>query len=524
MGSDTVASAQAAVAYATALTGINKNGYNFVYTIRDGSTNVSGPSAGLAFSLLAVSAIRHQNLYSNFTVTGTIDQYGNVGEVGGVYDKLQAAKSFGLKYAIVPKAATSDPEYLSYYITQQTFHLPIAQVSNVSQALNYINSTTVKPFTFNVTEDFNLNGLGAPITCTNCNITAFNTLTNFTFGYVQNETLHLPDNISAAQPNLLSNLNTFRSIAAKGYMYAGADLAFVQFSQEYPLAQANNLTLAAVGQAINSTSAYCSSLSPPQLTSKNYEYVIGGEARQGWALSSLADVRIVFNSTQTTDDLIDTYYLLARSVAWCHATSELYSIASTMGGNSVMFSQQGKANALSTLNKLKGVGGIYAQSAQLAYNNSEYGAVFYDAPYAAPTSTLGYSNAQLVALTQQNAANSTFGIWGSQFADSALFTLYQASHRVNDTSNLTSAYDTSLLALNISKSMQLVSNSFMPYNATVQIQQQNMQITTLESQLSSVYTMLEVLIIIVIILIILILYMVLLLHRVHQNTARRKRR
>jgi len=72
--------------------------YNFSYIIEDKNVSVSGPSGGLAFTLDAISALSHEPLLHDFTLTGTISPDGSVGEIGGVYDKVAAAKTHNLKF------------------------------------------------------------------------------------------------------------------------------------------------------------------------------------------------------------------------------------------------------------------------------------------------------------------------------------------------------------------------------------------------------------------------------------------
>ncbi|WP_370573650.1 S16 family serine protease [Methanomethylovorans sp.] len=64
---------------------------------------VDGPSAGALMTLIMVSALNHEQLNDSVTLTGTIDQYGNVGAIGGVLEKAQAAKDGGKQLFLLPK-------------------------------------------------------------------------------------------------------------------------------------------------------------------------------------------------------------------------------------------------------------------------------------------------------------------------------------------------------------------------------------------------------------------------------------
>src|SRR5271157_4168579 len=103
----TLASAQAAVQYASSYLAINSMLYNFTYNIENATGDVSGPSGGLAFTLLAISGVGQKRLAQNFSVTGTIQPDGTVGLIGGIYDKISAAKKGGMGYMLVPAAPDS---------------------------------------------------------------------------------------------------------------------------------------------------------------------------------------------------------------------------------------------------------------------------------------------------------------------------------------------------------------------------------------------------------------------------------
>ncbi|WP_128378616.1 S16 family serine protease [Streptomyces cavernae] len=78
--------------------------------------DVGGPSAGLLFSLGIVDKLRGDGSGGDLTGgrviagTGTIDDSGEVGAVGGVALKTQAARRDGATVFLVPKAECSDAE------------------------------------------------------------------------------------------------------------------------------------------------------------------------------------------------------------------------------------------------------------------------------------------------------------------------------------------------------------------------------------------------------------------------------
>ena len=106
--------------------------------------SVDGPSAGALMTLLVISAIEKKPLREDITLTGTIDQDGNIGAIGGVVEKAQAANASGKSLFLLPQA---NANLLLY--TQQTrqyygFSI-IQQVPKSVDAKTYIQSTIGVP-------------------------------------------------------------------------------------------------------------------------------------------------------------------------------------------------------------------------------------------------------------------------------------------------------------------------------------------------------------------------------------------
>jgi len=92
---------------------------------------VGGPSAGLAFSLALIAKLSNPELIGgrNIAVTGTINEVGRVGGIGGIDQKLIAAKSAGATIAVIPKSNCRD-------ITVSTNGLQVIPVNNLSEAFH----------------------------------------------------------------------------------------------------------------------------------------------------------------------------------------------------------------------------------------------------------------------------------------------------------------------------------------------------------------------------------------------------
>ncbi|AKB48323.1 putative ATP-dependent protease [Methanosarcina sp. Kolksee] len=76
----------------------------FSITASNETPGVDGPSAGALMTLLTISAIdNNTKLNNSITLTGTIDDEGNIGQIGGVLEKAKAAKVGGKTLFLIPK-------------------------------------------------------------------------------------------------------------------------------------------------------------------------------------------------------------------------------------------------------------------------------------------------------------------------------------------------------------------------------------------------------------------------------------
>jgi predicted S18 family serine protease len=76
----------------------------FSITAPDETPGVDDPSAGALMTLLTISAIdNNTELNKSITLTGTIDNEGNIGQIGGVLEKAKAAKAGGKTLFLVPR-------------------------------------------------------------------------------------------------------------------------------------------------------------------------------------------------------------------------------------------------------------------------------------------------------------------------------------------------------------------------------------------------------------------------------------
>jgi len=96
--------ANTAVAVAGNKTGFDLSESDVIFSIDAGDkiSEVDGPSAGALMTLLTISAIEKQPVTGTMTLTGTIDNNGHIGAIGGVVAKASAAKARGKNLILIP--------------------------------------------------------------------------------------------------------------------------------------------------------------------------------------------------------------------------------------------------------------------------------------------------------------------------------------------------------------------------------------------------------------------------------------
>jgi PDZ domain-containing protein len=112
----------------------NQVAYTFPFPVSINVTNIGGPSAGLAMTLGVIDTLSGGNLTGSRTVaaTGTMDDQGNVGDVGGVPQKTIAVERAGATIFLVP------PQEYKAALTKKTPGLQIFAVSTLNQALQVL--------------------------------------------------------------------------------------------------------------------------------------------------------------------------------------------------------------------------------------------------------------------------------------------------------------------------------------------------------------------------------------------------
>jgi uncharacterized protein len=116
---------------------------------------IDGQSAGAATTLALLAAFENRQIKEGFVITGTIEEDGSIGPVGGIFHKAQAAHEIGATHFLVPEGQSvitvykkvarrigpwrfvsyvPEPLDLNQYSRDEGWGLEVIEVSNIEQA------------------------------------------------------------------------------------------------------------------------------------------------------------------------------------------------------------------------------------------------------------------------------------------------------------------------------------------------------------------------------------------------------
>lgn len=99
--------------------------------IPEGAVPKDGPSAGITMATALFSAITGRKVRADVAMTGEITLRGRVLPIGGLKEKLLAAKNAGIKTVLVPKENEADVAEISTEITKGLEIIPVAHMNEV---------------------------------------------------------------------------------------------------------------------------------------------------------------------------------------------------------------------------------------------------------------------------------------------------------------------------------------------------------------------------------------------------------
>ena len=107
--------------------------YDFHIHIPEGAVPKDGPSAGITMATAILSAVTERKVRADIAMTGEVTLRGRVLPIGGLKEKILAAKTAGVKTVLVPKENEKDVEEISKEIKSGVEIIFVERMNEVIQ-------------------------------------------------------------------------------------------------------------------------------------------------------------------------------------------------------------------------------------------------------------------------------------------------------------------------------------------------------------------------------------------------------
>ncbi len=314
-GVSTQDSIEQAVNYAKILA--NKNCDVFIKFDEKSASFIEGPSAGTAITVMTYAALTGSDVRDDAVITGAIDRTGNVGPVGGLYEKAKSAEISGARYFITPV------ENFYEMLLLNNLDIQILEAKTVRQVIDFmIYNKTIEQV-----------GIQSRMR----EIPEFGSYDDSEFA----EFREIANNMITLESGLVGSINdsTIREffdnelsrqkrIEELGYTFSSANEAFLNYIELKTIIGIENgdVDLEKEKDRIRNC---IDSLPRPGLTVENYEYVVGSDLRKQWAYDRLDEE---YETDILKEEKFFLYNDLVYADAWCNVASELLDHASDGSG------------------------------------------------------------------------------------------------------------------------------------------------------------------------------------------------
>ncbi|MFA5412252.1 MAG: S16 family serine protease [Candidatus Micrarchaeia archaeon] len=382
----------------------------------DSPGGVEGPSAGAAFMLMAYSLLTGEEMSHDATITGAIGDGGEILPVGGLYEKALSAKIAGVESLVTPLQTVEEKLML-----RGISGVDIYEVSNATEAIEFF-FYGVEP------EERPLDLEVEPLE----NITPYEGekaagMDGIVAGMIGSE-MEAASRIEDQQVReyFEARAEQHEELERLGYEYAAANGAFLTGISASAIAEVAEPDIAAKKEEVQSC---LDSLEEPNATTANYQWIMGGEAREMRARRNYE--KYVDIEPETKDEEYLLVYQMGYSKAWCEAAKAMYAVESEEGGDAVDGRKlRNIAEGLLNYTDDYGDWAEYAQAGQELYDEGKYAGAIYELEFA--KSMVEGDDALEAGATDEDYAlmmeNESTSVWGRVFRGHSEYMEKTGSH------------------------------------------------------------------------------------------------
>ncbi len=398
---ETQQSAETAAKLAARKAGASLEGNALLYSVHAPAEIIDGPSGGVAFALLAYAEFSGKTLRSDLAATGSIEQDGSVGKVGGVAEKLEAVHEAGLKIFLIPLGQGVQTGVDLRRLGEQ-WGMQVIEVANFDEAIAIAftptGSQAIAPK--HETKPLVLAAIDALPASQSMRFLAENEIKALAAD--EAELSKKNDNSSALVASALRDaLNSSRELLAKNYFYSAANAAFVArvaansfFTANYSKQEFAD-AVRELAEETNASFEQNVDSSPMRVSS--WEMLVGARLRYAWAAAKAAELEENAPLASKPLPFVEDY---ASALAWLEASRSMAAAASANASGVELneFNARSEANALITKANASLSSSYDADAewhlgvAEDSFSQGSYAAAAFDACFA-----LGFSQARAKA-------------------------------------------------------------------------------------------------------------------------------
>jgi len=430
VGISTQQSIETAINYAKSMTNATTCDVYVNFVDKNGEL-IDGPSGGAAFGVMAYVLFNGGELRNDTIITGTIDRFGNVGPVGGLYEKANGAANIGARYFITPEEDIYETFLLKNI--EEGLNLTILQANSMNEIIGFMTENkTIERVELQSKEreipvlpyyDYS-------------NIKDFESVANrmIDLEHAAASGMVVNDNSTSIVKDYFENeILRQNEILEKGYLFTAANEAFLNYINLLTIEKINEGDVDLPGK-IREVENCLNEIERPGMTENNFEWIVGATLRENWARNKLESTKI---DGLLEDEKYAAYNEIMYADAWCQVAKGLVEFAGDDGReiNEDVWEKiaNEKINEAKEIPELDEGLQERLDIAEEEYENKEYGAAIYDATF-------------VIAQAQEMPEAPDFSIlnetrnslWGNVYQAHAIFFYLQ-----NQTD---SAYSTALLA------------------------------------------------------------------------------
>lgn len=344
---------------------------------------VDGPSAGVALSVLTYAAVEGRHLRDDATVTGAVDAAGNVGRVGGLYEKARVISRNHIKYFLTPIHSLHERVLLSNIL--RTSDLEIIEIENLGEAIDFMifnKSIEKKPL---AAPDRALPAIDA---YDSSDLDDFKAITLNLIEIersVVNKIKTDETEVKEIKNLFLNEISRQQQLAEKGYLFSAANEAFLDYIDASTVVDMSDPDVVDLTKKANSIMSCLGNLSSDKKTDKNFEWLIGADLRKAWADQRIS--RLDINGRHLAEEEYFLYNQIMYADGWCMISTLLRDTAQGMDDSTGIDESLWKLEAQKRIIDVQKLNISdedlldHFETAKILFSDGKYGAAAFDATF-----------------------------------------------------------------------------------------------------------------------------------------------